>query len=86
MFAIKSRFWLVRTAAVMWLVEARVVPGRHRSAPVLDLIGDDRATQYSRALMMESKSRGVLVPPVKPGDDGSFRGNASGPRDDELSP
>ena len=24
---------------------------RHRPAPVLDLIGDDRATQYSRALM-----------------------------------
>jgi hypothetical protein len=27
---------------------------RHRPAPVLDLIGDDRATQYSRALIVNT--------------------------------
>jgi len=30
-----------------------------------------RATQYSRAPMMEARSGSVLDPPVKPGDDGS---------------
>jgi hypothetical protein len=32
-----------------------------------------RMIQYSRASVMETKSRGVLDPPVKPGDDGGGR-------------
>jgi len=40
--------------------------GRHRSAPVLDLIGDDRAAQYSRAFVIEPRGCGILDPPLEP--------------------
>jgi hypothetical protein len=36
---------------------------------VPDLIGDDRATQYSRDRRVKPRSRGVLDRPVKPGDN-----------------
>jgi hypothetical protein len=34
-----------------------------------DLIGDDRATLYSRDSRIQLRSHGVLGHPVKPGDD-----------------
>src|SRR5438445_10089024 len=49
------------------------------SAPTTVIARLDRATQYSETAVIESRGRGVLDAPVKPGHDGDL-GGAGFPR------